>query len=333
MIHLLHVSRQRPHGARRWRWAAWAAIGLGATVASHASGQSDGERPPPPPQQQAHGEEGQPFDFNPERLRTRLATLLEELEASTTRIRSAIETLDNGGTAAEAMETMGGPSRVRRLAEFWGQWSGGSQTDGRVDRFNPERGPRGGQGERGPDRAPAPGDDVSAAQLSAFLESHAPEFAARLDELRQQDERRADFFANRLRPRIGEILAAQRQDPELGELLTREFRVNMELLDAGRRYAKALASGDSSLDEAREKLRALAGEQVDLRLARREHEIRTLASQIESLQADVDQQREKREQYIEQIIERSGQWGESERSGGPERRGPRDGRPGRSDDD
>ena len=333
MIHLLHVDNPRSPDARRRRWTAWVAIGLGASVASLASGQSDGERPPPPPPQQALADEGPPFDFNPERLRTRLATLLEELDSSATRIRSAVETLDNGGTAAEAMEAMGGPSRVRRLAEFWGQWSRGSQTDGRGERFNPDRGPRTAQGERGLDRAPAPGDDVSAAELAAFLESHAPEFAARLDALREQDDRRAEFFANRLRPRIGEILAAQRQDPELGELLTREFRVNMELLDAGRRYARALASGDSSLDEAREELRALAGEQVDLRLARREHEIRALASQIESLQADVDQQREKREQYIEQIIERSGQWGESERSGGPERRGARDGRPGRSGDD
>lgn|GEM_PF-3003994 len=333
MIHLLDVHHQHSRVSRRGRWAAWVALGLAACLASLASGQADGERPPPPPPQQTHADGEQPFDFNPERLRTRLATLLEELEGSTTRIRSAVETLDNGGTAAEAMDAMGGASRVRRLAEFWGQWSRGSQTDGRGERFNPDRGPRSTQSERGLDRAPAPGDDVSAAELAAFLESHAPEFAARLDALREQDDRRAEFFANRLRPRIGEILAAQRQDPELGELLIREFRVNMELLDAGRRYARALASGEPSLDEAREKLRALAGEQVDLRLARREHEIRALASQIESLQADVDQQREKREQYIEQIIERSGQWGESERSGGPDRRGPRDGRPGRSDDD
>jgi len=333
VIHLLDVHHQHSRVSRRGRWAAWVALGLAACLASLASGQADGERPPPPPPQQTHADGEQPFDFNPERLRTRLATLLEELEGSTTRIRSAVETLDNGGTAAEAMDAMGGASRVRRLAEFWGQWSRGSQTDGRGERFNPDRGPRSTQSERGLDRAPAPGDDVSAAELAAFLESHAPEFAARLDALREQDDRRAEFFANRLRPRIGEILAAQRQDPELGELLIREFRVNMELLDAGRRYARALASGEPSLDEAREKLRALAGEQVDLRLARREHEIRALASQIESLQADVDQQREKREQYIEQIIERSGQWGESERSGGPDRRGPRDGRPGRSDDD
>lgn len=325
------TEKQTPRG--RGRRALWVAVGLGATFASMASGQSDGDRPAPAPPQQARGGDGQPFDVSPDRLRTRLATLLEELDASATRIRTAVETLDDGGSASEAMEVMGGPSRVRRLADFWGQWSGVSQNEGRGERFNPERGPRGGQGDRGVDRPPAPGDDVSAEALAAFLESHAPEFAARLNALRAQDVRRAEFFANRLRPRIGEILAAQRQDPELGELLTREFRVNMELLDAGRRYARALASEDSSLDEARETLRALAGEQVDLRLARREHEIRVLASQIESLQADVDEQREKRERYIEEIFARAEQWADSERSGGPDRRGSRDGRPDRSRDE
>lgn len=333
MIHFEHVPRLRSDGVRRLGRAAWVALALGVALPSLASGQSEGDRPPPPPPQEARGGEGQPLEFSPQRLRTRLATLLEELDASATRIRTAVETLDNGGTASEAMEAMGGPSRVRRLAEFWGQWSGAAQTEGRGERGNQDRGPRGTQGQRGMDRAPAPGDDVSAAELTAFLETHAPEFAARLDALRAEDERRADFFANRLRPRIGEILVAQRRDPELGELLIREFRINMELLDAGRRYARALASDDPSLEEARENLRALAGEQVDLRLARREHEIRALASQIESLQADVDQQREKREQYIEQIVERSGEWADSEKSGGPERRGPRDGRPGRSGDE
>ncbi|MFG0259880.1 MAG: hypothetical protein ACF8LK_05950 [Phycisphaerales bacterium JB041] len=327
------MDRRHPVDGRKARRLLCLVIGLGAMIAPVASGQSAGDRPAPPPPQQARGGDGQQFEISPERLRTRLATLLEEIDASATRIRTAVETLDNGGTAAEALEAMGGPSRVRRLAEFWGQWTAGSQNEGRGDRFGPERGQRSPQGERGMDRPPVPGDEVSAEEVRAFLEEHAPEFAARLDALRSQDERRAEFFANRLRPRIGEILVAQRQDPELGDLLTREFRVNMELLDAGRRYARMLAAEDPTLGEAREHLRSLAGEQVDLRLARREHEIRALASQIESLRADVDQQRKNREQYIEQIVERSGQWAESEREGRPDRRGPRDGRPGRSGED
>lgn len=271
------------------------------------------------------------LEISPERLRARLASLLEEIDASRARLNEAIETLDNGGTSDEAMQVLGGSARVRRMAEFWGQWArGGPEGRPGADRVarnnangrNPERG--------GADRGPGPNDDVPVEDVSAFLESHAPEFAARLRQLRDEDPRRAEVLRNRLRPRVGEILAAMRMDPELGELLTREFRVSMEMLDVSRRYAQMLAASDPNLDEVRAELRSLAAEHVELRLARRDHEIKVLAARIDELQAEVDEQRANREVFIEQIVERAGRMGVPE-GDRPGRRGPRGERPGEPD--
>lgn len=273
------------------------------------------------------------FDVTPTRLRTRLASLLEELEANATKIRGVITILDEGGTAEDAMEAMGGPARVRRLADFWGQWSRFSQRDGTDARPGAAQRPRGGPADRGPGREPGeePAADISAEMVFAFLEEHAPKLAARIRELREQDPHRAEFFAKRLRPRVAEILIAQQHDPELGDLLAREFRVSMELLDAGRRYARAIATNDQGADEARELLRKLAAEQVDLRLARRERDIRLLVERLESLQAEVDRQREDRERYIDEIVDRAGTQRRPDQRGqdSRERRGPPGERPGR----
>jgi len=273
------------------------------------------------------------------RLRARLASLLEELESNTTKIRGVIKILDEGGTAENAIQAMGGPARVRRLAEFWGQWSRFSQNEGRDGRPGAAQRPRNGPAERGADRGPG-GDraaDISTERVSTFLEEHAPELAAKIRELRAQDPRRAEFFEKRLRPRVAEILIARQHDPELGDLLTREFRVSMELIDAGRRYARMVASQNAGVDMAREKLRTLAAAQVDLRLARRERDIRQLAARLEALQAEVDLQREDRDRYIDEIVERAGtttdRRPELRKQGGPERRGARDGKPGRAGDE
>ncbi|MDQ7014205.1 MAG: hypothetical protein Q9O74_09950 [Planctomycetota bacterium] len=331
-------------GTHRARLTLALVAGLGVAFVAPAFGQQgDRAQPPPasPPPTTQHDRSGAETttDVSPARLRARLASLLEELESNTTKIRSVIEILDEGGTAEEAIQAMGGPARVRRLAEFWGQWSWFSQNEGRDGRPGATQRPRNGPAERGADRGPG-GDraaDISAERVSRFLEEHAPELAAKIRELRAQDPRRAEFFEKRLRPRVAEILIARQHDPELGDLLTREFRVSMELIDAGRRYARMVATQNEGLDLAREKLRTLAAAQVDLRLARRERDIRQLAARLEALQAEVDLQREDRDRYIDEIVERAGtttdRRPELRKQGGPERRGPRDGKPGRAGDE
>lgn len=290
----------------RARLAGAIVIGLGSIFGSPAIAQQEGLSDPPARQPERQ-DDAPRFEINPERLRARLSSLLEEMQGATARLESAIETLDNGGSAQDAIETLGGSQRVRRLADFWGQWARPAPQADQGEQHGRRPGIEPPEGERPfVDRGPEPFAEVTAEDVRAFLDSHAPEFAARIEELAKQDPRRAEMFRNRLRPRVGEILMALRRDPEFGELLAQEFRVNMDLLDAGRRYARLVAADHPDAEQAREALRALAGEQVDLRLKRREHEIHLLTAQLEELQADVDQQRANRDTYIDEIVERAG---------------------------
>ncbi len=336
-----NTMRTCTSGTHRAPFALALVAGLSVACVAPAFGQQEDRAGAStlPPVQEQRGGAGAATDISPARLRARLASLLEELEANTTTIRGVIETLDAGGSAEDAIQALGGPARVRRLAEFWGQWSRFSQNEGRDGRPGAAQRLRNAPAERGTDRGPGGdrGTDISAERVSAFLAEHAPKLAAKIRELRAQDPHRAEFFEKRLRPRVAEILIARQRDPELGDLLTREFRVSMELVDAGRRYARMVAARHEGLDEAREKLRTLAAAQVDLRLARRERDIRQLAARLEALQAEVDVQRENRDRHIDEIVERAGAMTdrrpELRKQGGPERRGPRDGLPGRADDE
>jgi len=266
------------------------------------------------------------IDTQPEVFRARLASMLEQLEASTERLRGAIETLDAGGSVDEAIQKLGGPMRARRLAEMWTQWGRpGGEGDRPIrpgaDTRPPQRSP--GNGMANQARGPWDARDVSSEEILAFLHEHAPQLAARLDRLRQDDPQRVESFIARLRPRVAEILSTRAHDPELAELLVRDFRVGMLVSDVGGGYARALAAGEEErAAELREELRTLAAEQVDLRLARREHEIARLLRRLESLQAEVEAQRNTREQLIDEIIERAGR--ARPRGAGGDRRDRRD---------
>lgn len=233
-------------------------------------------------------ERTRPAAMEPDHLRVRLVSMRDHLQGALARIDKAIETLDQDGSAEEAIESLGGPERTRRLAEFWSGWARGVEPAARDG--------------RGPD---ADDDGPSRAEVFAFLERHASEMAERLRELRAQDARRAEFFLSRLEPRVAEIMATHRQDPELGELMLREFRLSMALLDAGRRYARALEAGHESADALGLDLRRLAAEHTDVRLARREYEIASLERRIESLRGEFAEQLAQRDEFIDRIVERT----------------------------
>ncbi|VAX40571.1 hypothetical protein MNBD_PLANCTO03-2293 [hydrothermal vent metagenome] len=248
--------------------------------------------------------------LEPRQFRARLASMLDQLESSTEHLRGAIETLDAGGTVDEAIQKLGGPLRARRLAEMWAQWGHPGEADRPVRAGADSRPPQRGQGNGVTDQARRPwgGRDASPEEIRAFLRENAPQLAERLDRLRKDDPQRADGFVARLRPRVAEILSTRAHDPELAELLARDFRIGMLVSDVAGGYVRALAAGEKErAAELQAELRTLAAEQVDLRLARREHEISQLASRLALLQAEVEAQREKREELIDEVIERAGQ--------------------------
>lgn len=242
-------------------------------------------------------------------LRDRLSRMLKQLEASTERIRGAIKTLDDGGTVGEAIEQLGGPMMVRRFSEGWERWNSPNDQPGQ----GPGRGvddPRGlGRGQPG-GRVDWPGMEgpraVNPDEILAFLRENAPEYAERLESARAQDPRRFETFTQRLGPRVFEILSAREHDPDLADILTRDFRVGLALVNAGGDLVRARQSGDDdAIEQARAVLRSLASEQVDLRLARRELEVRRLEERLGELRADVDRQREQRGEMIDDVSARA----------------------------
>ena len=326
----------------------WTALGRVAAVVLIVSGgtalaqlerrpdQAPGDRPPDQ-QAQPEGERPDGLQLSPERFRARLASLLEQLDASAVRLRGAIETLDGGGSVEDVMAPRGGPVRVGRLADMWGQWGGPGERS-MPDRpgAGPGVGPGAGQGAEGgwqgeAGRGPWEAREAGVEEIMTFLREHAPEIAERLRQLREEeqaggeDPRRAEGFILRFSSRVSEILAAREHDPELAELLTRDFRLGMRLLEAGSRYARALGAGEAEqAEQAKAELRELAAAQVDLKLERREHEIAMLAKRLEELQGEVEDQRTNREQLIDELVEQAGR-GRFRGGPGGDRRGPPEG--------
>lgn len=264
-----------------------------ALLSAAAPGQGDA------PQEQPEA----PQASEPDRaaLRARLTRVLEHLEQTAGSIRSAIETLDTGGSTADAIEELGGPTVVRRFSETWERWN--RPADPREDARD--------QPGREDHDSPR---EIDAEHVRAFLEEHAPGVAARLDQVREGSPRRAEALVSRLKPRVAEILAARAHDPELAEILTREFTVGMALLDAAGESARARRAGDEAkLEEIRPRLAELAAEQVDLRLRRREHELATLAERVAALSEELEQQRQDRERLVNQLIDRASEgWREKD---------------------
>ncbi|MBK7404767.1 MAG: hypothetical protein IPJ41_09065 [Phycisphaerales bacterium] len=288
------------------------------------------QAPPPPPEQ--------PTGLDASHLRDRLEKMLKQMEASTERIRSAITILDDGGAVGDAINQLGGPMMVRRFSENWERWNRQDEAPGQ----GMGQGPGGGMGRAGDEpRGPGgrglgngrpewPGVEgpraVSPDEIMAFLRENAPEYADRLQTARDEDPHRFDLFAQRLGPRVGEILSAKDHDQELADILTNDFRVGLMLVKAGGECVRARqANDDGALENARAKLRELAAEQVDLRLKRRELEVRRLEERLADLRKDVDQQRDKRATLIDELAERASQGAPPEAEDG-ERRRPRRGR-------
>ncbi len=270
---------------------------------------AQGEPPPPPPDAPAQGEE------DAAHLRARLTGILEHLESSAAKVRAAIARIDEGAGVDEAVEELGGPLMVRRFADVWERWN--------VVRADTWRAPPG-PGERW---QPEPPRRYETEEVIAFLREHAPELTERIEAVRSENPRGAEGYLERLTPRISEILSAREHDPRLAEILTREFQVWMKLLEAAGGYAKAKRDGDSErADRAQADIRALAAEQVDLRLDRRKHEVAVLGERVDALRGDIERQQDEREQLIEELVERmtSERWRREDGEERRRRRGDRD---------
>ncbi len=245
-------------------------------------------------------------------VQARLQRRLEETRKAEERIARALEQLEAGAPVEE----------VRGIAE--GPWRGRRGPDGRPDGPPPDGPPPGRPPPGGPppDGRPPEGPADRPA-LMAFLREHAPEIADRLEGMRSRNPEEFERVMSRMGARVREVMAER--DPGLREARLDEFRHGPKVFEASRRLVDLIRAGapEEQIDAARAQVRALLGEQFDLRLERHRAEIGALEERLTRIRREADEYRSRRDEIIAQGMDRIERRAR-ETPGDPA--GPRDGR-------
>lgn len=244
-----------------------------------------------------HAQTDRPQD--PQQLRDRLSSMLEDLLSTAARIENALNILDQGGSQQDALDAIGGPMAVRRLSSLFTLAKQQHPFD-RKPTF--DRSPKHTQEqETVPHRQPV--DDT---KILDYLQEHAPALGHRIALLQRENPDRARAIISRFMPRYMDIQRTMHADPDLGKLLEEEFIVSLKIMGVTEELAQARNTGDEKqIETARQALLELAGRDVDLRLAQRQYELDQLVAKTNRLRSELDTQRTNREAFIERIVARA----------------------------
>jgi hypothetical protein len=126
-------------------------------------------------------------------------------------------------------------------------------------------------------------------QLMEFIREHFPE---RYKLLRRMRERNPELFQRRIAeaaPRVLELLLRMKENPELGELMIQQQRLEEELHERVDDYFLIAEEDDAEREELRAAVEDTVSQLVELRLQRRRME-------IDALQHRLEEQRERLEE-------------------------------------
>jgi hypothetical protein len=149
-------------------------------------------------------------------------------------------------------------------------------------------------------------------RIHAFLAEHMPEFAKRVDSVREVDPQAADRMILRLAPKIREALGFMKRDPEMFRLRLDEMKGGIDVLEAVRDYRAAIskpadsAGREEAVKRATERLRGVLGAQFDLRTRVMQRDIEVLAKRLEEMRADLEKRRGGRDAAIEEMLGKMG---------------------------
>lgn len=174
--------------------------------------------------------------------------------------------------------------------------------------FDPDvAGPRF-RGQRGPHREPM--TEAEREAVLAFTEKHFPEMHRRLTRIRH----RPALFEHRLR-RIGhgmrELMETMKRNPELGESLIEERKLDMRIRRMVMQYRDA--EQPENKEQLMGKLRDSCANIVDLRSRRHEMQIAELEQRLARLKARHEQAAERRDERIEKSLTHYMEWRPSSR--------------------
>ncbi len=237
-------------------------------------------------------------EWTPERLTARLDDRIADMEKALERMRTIRADLAESGDIRVALDDLGEAFRELVASGPLGEALQARRDTG-FDRGRWNRGDRDGRDRRadGP-----PSVEVTDEEVRAFIEARLPELGERLSRVQSMSEPGGERLFRRLRGRIAELVALEREDPDLATLKLAEMKSGMRVVEAAAAYRRAETSG-TGVDAAREELRAAMAEQFDAHLALRAHEVTRTRARIAELEAELAEQAERKDAFLDEKVD------------------------------
>jgi len=150
-----------------------------------------------------------------------------------------------------------------------------------------------GEGDRPPPRFMLSQEELE--EMTAFVREHFPEQYEKLRRLHGKDKLRP--IAAKLWPRIREIILAYRRNPELGNLMVEDLKLEEQFREKFQSYRGASKESRKQIED---EIRTLLARQFDVRQKRRAVEIHELEKRL----ADQKRILEERSAHKDDIITR-----------------------------
>lgn len=276
-------------------WAASVAI----AAAAAAFGQADPGQPPSTTPGAA-----QPEPRDRAQLRRAIEDRLAETRRQEERLQRALNLLDAGESRDRIVDLMAarpdqaaGPADSPR-PRSWGDRSRPGVEDGPA----PGEGRPQGFGRDGFMLTPEQREHVI-----AFLTEYLPLMPPRFREAWAKDDEAPNRIAQRMAPRVLEVLNAERRDARLGALKREEFRAGAELIDAMSRAREAYhqrRAEPAAFDAALAELRRRFGLQFDIRARAHHREVEMMAERLEQARADFQAMLADRDRNVQEQVDR-----------------------------
>ena len=141
-------------------------------------------------------------------------------------------------------------------------------------------------------KGPPPDNDRALWQL---LGDSYPEYARKL---RRRGPRESQKALRQMRPWLHRLRQVRARNPELGQLIIQQHRTEMALDDCRKQWASSISSEQRKNLSAR--IERLIEQRVDVRLQRRQMEIKILEQRLRDLKARLAKQLSDRDDLVEQ---------------------------------
>jgi hypothetical protein len=249
------------------------------------------DAPPPPPPSQVE---------SADRMRERVEARLAEVRKEEALLQDALRALDQGEPPASVFRDVMRGARDERFERF------GDGPDERPIEL----------GELTPERR---------SEIMAFINEMTPQLGERIERELEENPDRADAIFMRLAPRVLPQIELRERDPELFDLRAASMRLDWQIRAGA--MAMRRAQGEEATAEARERLKGLIAQRVDLTIKERALMIDRFERRVASMREDLAKERERSDAIVEEKL------GEIERGEfrGPDDRDRRGGPPGRRD--